>query len=251
MRCLTDTGLVFPYIGGVAKQQMAVVVNFRKHQRINRPQRQAAAAVGGRLQTREMYARRDRPASCAAARSRDGSSATTTTTWPSTTSVRSPPGALITLPTSAPHTRRRAVASRRGSRDGDEFDPPQSLAGLEGSLNESANRSVNDSVNESHAPSNFEADTGTHGDFSSLNHSLTEGEGREEQGREGKPPYPPAVVRQPRRRADGREGHRRPDDRRLPRAVRPRQLLQTPHSANHDRGRARQRHRCQRAMASN
>ncbi|MGW6225231.1 hypothetical protein ACWF8U_35825 [Streptomyces olivaceus] len=60
MRCLTDTGLVFPYVGGVAKQQMAVVVNFRKHQRINRPQKSKLPPPStGAWQVREMYARRD------------------------------------------------------------------------------------------------------------------------------------------------------------------------------------------------
>jgi hypothetical protein len=35
---LTDAGLVFPYKGGKAKQQLAYVIHFLRHQRINRPQ---------------------------------------------------------------------------------------------------------------------------------------------------------------------------------------------------------------------
>jgi hypothetical protein len=85
--------------------------------------------------------------------------------------------------------------SRRGSRDAEEFIPPAGLAGLEDSLNDSLNRSrnssVNDSVNDPHAYVNSGPVVDTDGEISSLNHSLTEGKGREGKGREGEPPLPP------------------------------------------------------------
>jgi hypothetical protein len=192
MRCLTDTGLVFPFIGGVAKQQMALVVNFRKHQRINRPQKSKLPPPSvGAWQTREMYARRDgwmcQLCGCEIPRrivSNDDHNL-------AVDHIRPVAAGGTDHPSNVRAAHQACERSRRGSRDGEEFIPPQNLAGLEDSLNDSVNRSVNDSVNESYAPSNFEAETGTHGDFSSLNHSLTEGKGREGKGREGNTPLPP------------------------------------------------------------
>lgn len=192
MRCLTDTGLVFPYIGGVARQQMAVVVNFRKHQRINRPQKSKLPPPSvGAWQTREMYARRDgwmcQLCGCEIPRrivSNDDHNLTVDHIRPTAAGGTDHPSNVR----AAHHACER---SRRGSREEDEFVPPASLAGLEHSLNESVNRSVNDSVNDSHADVNSEPLFDTDGDFSSLNHSLTEGKGREG-NREGKgnPPTP-------------------------------------------------------------
>jgi HNH endonuclease len=57
---LASRGLVFPYHGGTAKQQLACIVNFHKHQRINRPQ--PGKLPPPSLQNRAvvmMYARRD------------------------------------------------------------------------------------------------------------------------------------------------------------------------------------------------
>jgi hypothetical protein len=202
MQRLTDAGVIFPYIGGAARQQMAVVVNFRKHQRINRPQKSKLPPPStGAWQVREMYARRD--------------------AWTCQLCGSEIPQRLVVnddhnlavdhiRPVAAGGTDHpsnvRAVhqvcgRSRRGSGDEEEFIPPAGLAGLEDSLNDSVNRSVNDSLKESHAESTSTPPNGTDGEFSSLNHSLTEGKGRE-QGREGKgnPPTPrqssgsPAVV---------------------------------------------------------
>lgn len=193
MRCLTDTGVIFPFIGGAARQQMAVVVNFRRHQRINRPQKSKLPTPSlGSWQTREMYARRD--------------------SWACQLCGFDIPQRIVVnddhnlaidhiRPVSAGGTDHpsnvRAVhqvcgRSRRGSSDEEEFIPPSGLAGIEDSLNDSLNHSVNDSVNKSYAPSNSEAGTGTHGDINSLNHSLTEGKGREGKGREEETPLPPA-----------------------------------------------------------
>lgn len=192
MQCLADTGLVFPFIGGVARQQMALVVNFRKHQRINRPQKSKLPPPSlSAWQAREMYARRDgwtcQLCGCEIPRrivSNDDHNLTID-------HVRPVAAGGTDHPSNVRAAHQACERSRRGSRDGEEFIPPASLAGIEDSLNDSVNRSVNGSVNESHAPSNFETSTDTHGEFSSLNHSLTEGKGREGKGREGNTPLPP------------------------------------------------------------
>lgn len=192
MQCLADTGLIFPFIGGVARQQMALVVNFRKHQRINRPQKSKLPPPSlGAWQTREMYARRDG--------------------WTCQLCGGEIPRRLVSNddhnllvdhirpvaaggtdhPSNVRAAHQTCARSRRGSPEGEEFFPPAGLAGIEDSLNESVNRSLNDSVNESHGESTFDMPTDTDGDISSLNHSLTEGKGREG-NREGKgnPPTP-------------------------------------------------------------
>lgn len=192
MQCLADTGLIFPYIGGAARQQMAVVVNFRKHQRINRPQKSKLPPPSlGAWQAREMYARRD-GWTCQLCGgeiprrivSNDDHNLVVE-------HVRPVAAGGTDHPSNVRAAHQTCARSRRGSPEGEEFFPPAGLAGIEDSLNESVNRSVNDSVNESHAPSNQEGFTDAQGDISSLNHSLTEGKGRE-QGREGKgtPPTP-------------------------------------------------------------
>jgi hypothetical protein len=192
MRCLTDTGLVFPYVGGVAKQQMAVVVNFRKHQRINRPQKSKLPAPSlGTWQVREMYARRD-GWTCQLCGSEiprrivvnDDHNLAVTHVRPVSVGGTDHPSNVRAVHQACAH-------SRYDGPEGEEFVPPAALAGLEDSLNESVNRSVNDSVNDSHAASMSSRSTDMQGEFSSLNYSLTEGKGRE-QGREGKgtPPTP-------------------------------------------------------------
>lgn len=202
MQCLTDTGLVFPYIGGAARQQMAVVVNFRKHQRINRPQKsKLPPPMLGAWQAREMYARRD-GWTCQLCGSEIPRRIVVNDDHNLAIDHIRPVGAGGTdHPSNVRAAHRACERSRRGTPDGEEFLPPTALFGLEDSLNESVNRSLNDSLNESHAPSNFEPTIDTDSEISSLNHSLTEGKGREG-NREGKgtPPTPrqssgsPAVV---------------------------------------------------------
>jgi 5-methylcytosine-specific restriction endonuclease McrA len=60
MKEISDAGLLFPYLGGVSHQSLAIIVNFRKHQKINRPQ--PGKLPPPSLQNsavRAMYARRD------------------------------------------------------------------------------------------------------------------------------------------------------------------------------------------------
>jgi hypothetical protein len=57
---VVDAGLVFPYVSGKAAGTLGCVVNFRKHQKVNRPQ--PGKLPPPSLQSRaviEMYARRD------------------------------------------------------------------------------------------------------------------------------------------------------------------------------------------------
>ena len=192
MQCLTDAGLVFPYIGGAARQQMAVVVNFRKHQRINRPQRSKLVPPStGAWQVREMYARRDSWTCQLCGSGIPQRIVVNDDHNLSVDHVRPVAAGGTDHPSNVRAVHQVCERSRRSSGDADEFIPPAGLAGIEDSLNDSVNHSVNDSLKESHAPSNSEPQMDTHGENSSLNHSLTEGKGREG-NREGKgnPPTP-------------------------------------------------------------
>ncbi|MGW5636667.1 HNH endonuclease [Streptomyces sp. NPDC003832] len=192
MQCLTDTGLIFPYIGGAARQQMAVVVNFRKHQKINRPQKSKLPPPStGAWQVREMYARRDGWTCqlCGGEIPRRLVVNDDHNLW--IDHVRPVAAGGTDHPSNVRAVHRVCGRARFDSTDEEGFIPPAGLAGIEDSLNESLNGSVNDSVNKSHAPSNSTPRASTDGDIPSMNHSLTEGKGRE-QGREGKgtPPTP-------------------------------------------------------------
>lgn len=190
MQCLSDTGIVFPYIGGVARQQMAVIVNFRKHQRINRPQKSKLVPPSlGNYKVREMYARRDGWTCQLCGGGIPELPVANDSHNLSIDHIRPVAAGGSDHPSNVRATHQACNKSRRDSPDGDEFIPPRSLAGLEASLNDalnrSRNRSVNDSLNESHAPSNFENETDAQSEIPSLNHSLTEGKGKEG-NREGK-----------------------------------------------------------------
>lgn len=192
MQCLTDTGLVFPFVGGVARQQMALVVNFRKHQRINRPQRSKLPPPStGTWQVREMYARRDGWVCqlCGGEIPRRLVTNDDHNLW--IDHIRPVPAGGTDHPSNVRAVHRVCGRSRGVSHDEEGFIPPAGLAGIEDSLNDSVNRSVNDPVKESDTPSNIDVPADTHGEFSSMNHSLTEGKGREGKGREGNTPLPP------------------------------------------------------------
>lgn len=192
MQCLTDTGLIFPYIGGAARQQMAVVVNFRKHQKINRPQKGKLPPPSlGAWQVREMYARRDGWCCQLCGGEIPRRLVVNDDHNLAIDHVRPVAAGGTDHPSNVRATHQACQRARHGSEGADEFIPPATLAGLEDSLNESVNRSVNESLNESHAQSTFDTHTDAPRDISSMNHSLTEGKGKEGKGREGNTPLPP------------------------------------------------------------
>lgn len=207
MQCLADAGLLFPYIGGVARQQMAMVVNFRKHQNINRPQKSKLPPPSLQSgEVRRVYGRRDnwtcrlcgggipeRPVSTAAHNLAIGR-------------IRPQSAGGTDHPSNV-----RAVhqVCGEGHWDGSEgeFVAPGGLAGLDDSLSEALNHSMNDSLNHSvnesgrgvtappyvYTQSDICSVSGSVND--SLTNSLGEGKGREG-NREGKgreTPLPPAA----------------------------------------------------------
>jgi len=196
MQCLTDAGLVFPFIGGVARQQMAVVVNFRKHQKINRPQKSKLPPPSlGNYQVRAMYARRDGWICQLCGGGIPEKPVSNDSHNLSIDHIRPVSAGGSDHPSNLRAAHQACNKGRRDTPEGEEFTPPRSLAGLEASLNDalnrSRNRSVNDSVNESDAEFKSEPQADTDSEIYSLNHSLTEGKGREGKGREGNTPLPP------------------------------------------------------------
>lgn len=203
MGMVTDAGLLFPYIGGVARQQMAVVVNFRKHQRINRPQKSKLPPPSlGNYKVREMYARRDGWTCQLCGLAIPRLPVVNDSHNLSIDHIRPQSAGGTDHPSNLRAAHQACNKSRRDTPDGADFIPPRSLAGLDHSVSDALSRSVNghhdamndslnDSVNEAHAPQYSEPPASTQGDFPSLNHSLPEGKGREG-NREGKgtPPTP-------------------------------------------------------------
>ncbi|MFB7461244.1 HNH endonuclease [Streptomyces sp. NPDC056188] len=217
MQALTSAGLIFPYVGGVARQQMAMIVNFRKHQKINRPQKSKLPPPS--LQNgdvRRVYARRDGWTCQLCGEEIPKVPVSNDSHNLSIDHIRHQSNGGTDHPSNLRATHQACNKSRRDRPDGDEFVPPSSMATLDRSLHEAMNRSVNmhgselndsrpHSVNESHAPSMTGGASFAGSDFSSLNDSrndsLQERKGKEG-NREGKgtPPTPrqssgsPAVV---------------------------------------------------------
>ncbi|MEV0220828.1 HNH endonuclease signature motif containing protein [Streptomyces sp. NPDC050704] len=197
MQCLADSGLVFPFIGGVARQQMAVVVNFRKHQKINRPQKSKLPAPSlGNWQVRAMYARRDGWTCQLCGGGIPEKPVSNDSHNLSIDHIRPVSAGGTDHPSNVRAAHQACNKSRRDTPDGEEFIPPRSLSGLEASLNDALNRSrnhsLNDSVNESDAAFNSDRHADADSEVSSLNHSLTEGKGREGKGTGKGTPHPPA-----------------------------------------------------------
>lgn len=202
MQALTDAGMVFPYIGGIARQQMACIVNFRKHQRINRPQKSKLPAPS--LQSadvRYMYARRDawtcqlcgeqipqRPV-------RDDSHNL------SIDHIKPQSAGGSDHPSNVRATHQGCNKARKDRPEGETFVPPPSMQGLNDSLNES----VSGSLTDAYEPVGTQSDQDTPhlftvGEKSSVNGSVNdsrtssppEGNGREGNGAgKGYTPTPP------------------------------------------------------------
>ncbi|MET8694769.1 HNH endonuclease [Streptomyces bauhiniae] len=204
MTMLTDAGLIFPYIGGVARQQMAVVVNFRKHQRINRPQKSKLPPPSlGNYKVREMYGRRDNWVCQLCGSDIPRLPVMNDCHNLSIDHIRPQSAGGSDHPSNLRAAHQACNKGRRDTPDGEEFVPPRSLAGLDASVSDALSRSVNarepamndslnHSVNESDALWIPGDPIATDGELYSLNHSLMEGKGKEGKGREGNTPLPPS-----------------------------------------------------------
>lgn len=204
MQHITDAGLLFPYVGGVARQQLACIVNFRKHQRINRPQK--SKLVPPSLQSgevRRMYGRRDRWTCQLCGSGIPEMSVANDSHNLSIDHIKPQSAGGTDHPSNVRATHQACNKSRRNSPEGDEFTPPRSLADLNDSLTDSVNRSVNGSgptPPAEHAAYTATPSQSTERDIYSLNDSVNssvndsppEGKGREG-NREGKgTPQPPS-----------------------------------------------------------
>jgi hypothetical protein len=213
MNCLSDAGLLFPYVAGVARQQMAMVVNFRKHQRINRPQKSKLPPPSLQYpEVRRVYARRDQW-TCRLCGGGIPERPVSNPAHNLAVAYIRPQGAGGTEHPSNVRAVHQACGTFRPDCPDDEFIAPPEMAGLSDSLNESVNGSLNGTFAtasaERHETPVDLADCSTQSEINSLNgsvngslnHSLLEGKGREG-NREGKgtPPTPrqssgsPAVV---------------------------------------------------------
>ncbi|WP_392750614.1 HNH endonuclease [Streptomyces sp. LN590] len=208
MQYVTDAGLLYPYIGGVARQQMAVIVNFRKHQKINRPQKSKLPPPSLQNgEVRRMYARRDNWTCqlCGGGIPEQPVQNDSHNLSIDHINHQSAGGTDHPSNVRAAH---QGCNKGRKDREDDEFVPPRSLGGLNDSLSNSLNGSVS-----AHAPGmrddsevNPSRNASTQSDIRSLNDSvngsltssLAEGKGREgnREGNgtgKGTPSPPPAA----------------------------------------------------------
>jgi hypothetical protein len=192
---ITDAGLLFPYVGGIARQQLAAVVNFRKHQRINRPQpgRMPAPSLQNR-RVREMYARRD-GWTCQLCKQQIPEKPVSNDVWNLSIDhivPQSQGGSDYPSNLRATH---QACNKGRGDRPDDDYVPPRSVGGGRDSLNDSVNSSTGDGFadGDDHDPeaSNWSTQSENRSLNDSVNdsptHSLPEGKGREGKGERGEP----------------------------------------------------------------
>lgn len=196
MHELSDAGLLFPYIGGVARQQLAMVVNFRRHQKINRPQ-------PGKLpppslqngEVRRMYARRDSWI-CGLCQNRIPERPVQNDSFNLSIDHIVPQSrGGSDYPTNLRATHQGCNKGRRDGLD-EEFTIPLSMQGLQDALNDSVNDSLNGAASDAFTASDREPESESicyaQGDIPSVNdavndsasHSLPEGnrEGNREQG---------------------------------------------------------------------
>ncbi|MBV9023345.1 MAG: HNH endonuclease [Streptomycetaceae bacterium] len=208
MHCLTDAGLLYPYIGGVARQQMAMVVNFRKHQRINRPQKSKLPPPSlQNPEVRRVYGRRDGWTCQLCGGGIPERPVRNDSHNLSIDHIKPQSAGGTDHPSNVRATHQACNKSRRDGLD-DEFIPPRSLNGLNDSLNESVNGSMNGYVSDAYASATAQRDENTHeaaktstqSDIYSLNDSVNDSltnSPPERKGKEGNrerkgTPQPPA-----------------------------------------------------------
>ena len=198
MKELVEAGLIFPYRGGKAQQQLAFLINFRKHQVINRPQPSKLPAPSVQSsEVRYMYGKRDKFV-CQLCHAPIPESPTANDTLNlSIDHIKAQAEGGSDYPTNIQATHQGCNKGRKAKPITDFVTP----ASITGALNSSANHSVNSSVNhsvsrvaESVLTCNINnlatANSVNHSVNSSVNHSvnnsLPEGKGREGKGRERK-----------------------------------------------------------------
>lgn len=219
MREVTNLGLVFFYTAGPTKQRLAYIVNFRKHQKINRPQ--ASKLTPPRLSNpdvADMYLRRDGWVCHLCGGPIPNQYQTVIIDPYSPTETRQDTQAVNAsldhvLPRSAGGNdypsnikiAHLACNKSRRERGAEDFSPPSSvtraLEYLERAhpeqLTSSRSSSLNDSVNDCIQIVTASPDLSTERELFSLNGSLNdspqEGKGRE--GKGSKPPPPPCSAR--------------------------------------------------------
>ncbi|MEV0616111.1 HNH endonuclease [Nonomuraea sp. NPDC050404] len=164
MQELVERDMVFPYVAGKARQKLAYVVNFRKHQRINRPQPSKLAPPsiqsGDVLQ---MYVRRDKGV-CHLCKFEVTTEHDQPRLWPSLDHLTPRVQGGSDYPSNIALSHTSCNKSRRDRPTEDFKSSPGSR-----SLSDSLNGAVNDVVNES--------GNGARSD------SLPEGKGREGKGK--------------------------------------------------------------------
>ncbi|MGW8988689.1 HNH endonuclease [Streptomyces zhihengii] len=183
---LTEAGLLFPYRGGAAQQQLAMIVNFRRHQKINRPQRSKLPAPS--LQNsavRYLYGRRD-GFICHLCGGDIAQQPTADDRFNLSIDHLTPQARGGSDHPSNLRSAHQSCNKGRRDRPAEEFEEPHSMRG---SVNDSLNDSAHDDEppNNNDAPSNHAPRESTQGDFFSLNdsvnsslpNSLPEGKGRE------------------------------------------------------------------------
>lgn len=167
MEELVEREMVFPYVAGKARQKLAYVVNFRKHQRINRPQPSKlpppSIQSGDVLQ---MYVRRDKGI-CHLCKFEVTTEHDQPRLWPSLDHLKPRVQGGTDYPSNIALAHTSCNKSRRDR-------PVEDFKGSPGSR--SLNDSLNDSVNESGNDAMNDARNGARSD------SPPEGKGREGKG---------------------------------------------------------------------
>lgn len=193
---LTDAGLLFPYIGGVARQQMAAVVNFRKHQKVNRPQPSKLPPPSlQNPEVRRMYGRRDNW-TCHLCGGEIPEMPVQDDRWNLSIGHLKPQSEGGTDHPSNVRAAHQSCNKGRGNRDPESFTTPWRMQGMSDSrsdaVTDSLPGSLSDSVNESNSLTMKQGESSTQREINSLNdslnsslpNSLPEGKGREGKGRE-------------------------------------------------------------------
>lgn len=167
MEQLVSHEMVFPYVAGKARQKLAYIVNFRKHQRINRPQPSKLPPPSVQSgEVLQMYVRRDKGI-CHLCKSEVKTEHDQPRLWPSLDHLtpRVQGGSDYPTNIALAHT---SCNKSRGAR------PPEDFAGSPGSR--SSDDSLHDSVNDSASYAVSDTRSAARSD------SLPEGKGGEGKG---------------------------------------------------------------------